>query len=119
MSALGGSQGPGTQYEAADLHNTCTACAHTIQAIKHVIIHSVVWADSFSTCCTCTSLSPNNTAPSFDLQELIRRKRPTIPCIETNKPVSSTHAWNPALRFYHLLLTTTCSASIMLTIFYW
>lgn len=53
------------------------------------------------------------------LQELVRRKRPTIPCIETNKPVSSTHSWSPLLRFYHLLLTTTCSASIMLTIFYW
>lgn len=52
-------------------------------------------------------------------QEWVRRRRPTIPCIEATKPVSSTHCWSPLLRFYHLLLTTTCSASIMLTIFYW
>lgn len=53
------------------------------------------------------------------VQEWARRRRPVIPCIEATKPVSSTHWWSPALRFYHLLLTTTCSASIMLTIFYW
>jgi hypothetical protein len=29
------------------------------------------------------------------------------------------HRWSLPLRFYQLLLTTTCSASIMLTIFYW
>ena len=53
------------------------------------------------------------------LQEYLRRRRPTIPCIETSQPSSSTHSWSRSQRVYHLLLTTTCSASIMLTIFYW
>lgn len=55
----------------------------------------------------------------LDLQEWLKRRRPTIPCIEESKPCKGTHSWSWWHRFYQLLLTTTCSASIMLTIFYW
>lgn len=54
------------------------------------------------------------------MQEWLKRRRPTIPCIEpATKSVSSSHSWSVPLASYQLLLTTTCSASIMLTIFYW
>lgn len=59
------------------------------------------------------------TACRFSLQEWVRRRRPTIPCVEPSQPCSRKHSWSSSQRFYHLLLTTTCSASIMLTIFYW
>jgi hypothetical protein len=56
------------------------------------------------------------------LQEWLHRRRATIPCTCTSKamtPCCDADSWTLPLQFYHLLLTITCSASIMLTIFYW
>lgn len=45
--------------------------------------------------------------------------RPAIPCIEPSKPEGVAPGWNAAKKTYNLLFETACSASIMLTIFYW